>query len=138
MTRTYPTTEDGRRESRPPQNHYGDRPLRHRTCLNGKLVFGADMLTSDNALTLDCTIRDISEGGARVTLGNHQPLPLELYLIVVRDCAVHRAQLVWRKYPARGFKFLKTYALDATLPDEMKFLRHLCSALNGGLGGVEQ
>jgi hypothetical protein len=101
-------------------------------------VFGADALTPDNLYTLDCTIRDISQGGARITLGNHQPLPLELYLIVVRNCAAHQVELVWRRYPARGLKFLKTYALDAALPDELKFLQRLWVELDIRPGGVEQ
>jgi hypothetical protein len=104
---------------------YQPRPLRKRTCLNGKLVYNEDVLLPDGASTLDCRIHDISDGGAKIILAKRQPLPPDLYLIVTKYCVAHRAKIVWQEFPARGLKFSKTYALSAPLPDNLRFLREL-------------
>jgi hypothetical protein len=103
---------------------YEARPPRKRTLLNGKLVYG-DGMTAPTAYTLDCTIRDISEGGARIVLDKTQFLPSNVYLIVIKYCVAYRARLVWLDYPARGLHFLETHSMNAALPDELKFLRKL-------------
>jgi len=103
---------------------YEATPVRKRTCLSGKLVFG------EGAFTLDCTIRNISEGGARVILAKRQPLPPDLYLIVVKHCVAHQAKVVWLNFPARGLQFFGTHPLSETLPAELKFLRKLWGDLH--------
>jgi len=108
-----------------PADAYQPRPPRKRTCLNGKLVYDQDMLSPDGALTLDCRIHDISEGGAKVILARRQPLPPDLYLIVVKYGVAHWAKIVWQAFPARGLQFSKTYSLSAPLPDNLRFLRDL-------------
>jgi hypothetical protein len=104
------------------QPHVGahkPRPPRKRTYLHGKLVYG------EGAYTLDCAIHDISDGGARVILSRRQPLPLCLYLIIVKYCIAYEAQVVWLNFPARGLKFSKMFLLSDVLPEEMRFLRKL-------------
>ncbi|HEY8696691.1 MAG TPA: PilZ domain-containing protein [Rhizomicrobium sp.] len=105
--------------SQPNACAYEPRPPRKRTYLNGKLVYG------EGAYTLDCAIHDISDGGARVILSRRQPLPLCLYLIVVKYCIAYEAQVVWLNFPARGLKFSKMFLLSDALPEELRFLRKL-------------
>jgi len=102
---------------------YAARPPRKRTYLSGKLVYG------EGAYTLDCTIHDISDGGARVVLSRRQPLPLCLYLIVVKYCIAYECQVVWLNFPARGLKFSKMWLLSDVLPEELRFLRKLWGEL---------
>ncbi len=98
---------------------YRDRPPRTRTFLKGKLVHDG------GAFTVDCAIHDLSDGGAKVILAKRQALPADLYLIVPKMGVAHEAKIVWQKFPARGLKFSKTYAMDGALPDVAKFLRRL-------------
>jgi hypothetical protein len=116
------------RDQRPP-GAYERRPPRKRTCLNGKLVHG------EGAFTIDCSVRDISAGGAKVVLAGHQPLPVDLHLIVVKYCVAYCAKAVWVNFPARGLQFHRTYPLSETLPDELKFLRQLWLDLSMRHGG---
>jgi hypothetical protein len=111
------------------------RPRRQRTCLFGKLVFGEGAFLPAHAFTLDCSIHDLSEGGAKIMLKQFQTLQPELYLIVVKYCIAYRANVVWQKFPARGLKFSKTYFLNATLPEESNVLRHLWLGLSSRSGG---
>ncbi len=116
---------------------YQFRPPRKRTCLNGKLVYSEDASLPDGAFTLDCTVRDISEGGAKVVLSRRQLLPADLFLIVVKYGVAHWAKVVWLEFPARGLKFSRTYRLSEPLPDELEFLRKLWRDLYTRPGIVE-
>jgi hypothetical protein len=98
---------------------YEARPPRTRTCLNGKLVYG------DGAFTLDCTVRDVSKGGAKITLTKRQPLPSHLYLIIIKYGIAHNSTVRWSSFPARGLYFWDTYSLSETLPAELRYLRQL-------------
>jgi hypothetical protein len=107
---------------------YETRPLRTRTCLNGKLVHG------DGAFSLHCAIRDISAGGAKIILARRQQLPIDLYLIAVKHCIAYKAKVVWMKFPARGLCFSKTYLLSESLPEGLNYLRQLWAELSARSG----
>lgn len=118
------------------QKVYQARPARRRTLLNGKLVYGNGIFTPDGALTLDCTIYDISEGGAKVSLTRQLPLPPDLYLIIVKYGLACHARIVWLKFPSRGLQFLQSYELVSVLPAELKFLHRLWSDLGSRSGST--
>ncbi len=113
----------GSRETPPSPNpvarNHDARPARKRTYLKGMLVYG------DNLFTLDCAVQDLSDGGAKIILNKHQALPADVYLIVVKQGVVHKAKVVWQKFPARGLKFSETYALNGPMPENLRFLRRL-------------
>jgi hypothetical protein len=113
------------------------RPARKRTLLIGKLVYSEGPFAPDDAFMLDCTVRNISEGGARIEVPQHQLLPSNLYLIVVKYCVAHWARVVWLDLPARGLQFSRTYSLNATLPDDLNFLRGLWGNLCARPGTVD-
>src|ERR1700690_4441533 len=103
----------------PPPFVYHVRAPRQRTCLSGKLVY-ADSGPRP-VLTLDCAIRDLSEGGAKVTVGEYHPVPPDVFLISVKHKIAYQAQIMWMKFPARGLRFLNAYAM----PEELMFLQRL-------------
>jgi hypothetical protein len=98
---------------------YDARPLRKRTCLAGKLVYGS------SASTLDCVIRDVSEKGAKIVLYKRQPLPLDIYLIVVKYGVAYRAKVMWLNFPTRGLEFSETHPLNSTLSWKLNYLRQV-------------
>lgn len=121
-------------DGKPPLAH-PYRPARQRTCLNGKLVYGEGEFVSNDAFTLDCAIRDISEGGAKIVVKHFQPVPLDLYLIVIKFRIAYRAKVVWQQFPARGLRFTKSYFLSEKLSEELNFLRRLWLELSARTGG---
>ena len=116
---------------------YQPRPRRRRTLLNGKLVYSEGRFEPDGAFTLDCTVRDISEGGAKIVVRQRQALPPNLYLIVVKYCVAYWARVVWLDLPARGLQFSKTYSLSAPLPHDLRFLRRVWGDLYARPGVVD-
>lgn len=109
---------------------FESRAPRKRTFMTGLLVHG------DGAFTAPCTIRDISEGGAKIILDRRRPLPGDVFLIVVKYGVAHLAKIAWLDFPARGLQFARTYPLSADLPKELKFLRQLWIDLCSRSGGI--
>jgi hypothetical protein len=92
---------------------------RNRVFLGGKIAYGK--LSS----TTDCTIRDLSDRGARVSLPEGRLIPDDVYLVNMKSGIAYEAKVAWRRAPAAGRKFLQSCGLrDASSP-QMKTLRHL-------------
>jgi hypothetical protein len=77
---------------------------RRRVLLSAKLSF--------NMTVADCTIRDLSENGARIHAPGVLGLPDEVYLLILREGLVVHAQRVWAKFPLFGLRFLSTEEID--------------------------
>jgi PilZ domain len=73
---------------------------RKRTYLGGTLAFGG------RYATLDCTIRNVSDRGARVSVDGAALLPDEFDLTVTRNDQAYRARLVWRTATDAGLSLL--------------------------------
>lgn len=76
---------------------------RQRVLRSGKLAFGTD-------LTSDCAIREESEGGARLLVGEHL-IPRKVVLVALSQGLAYEARLVWRRGREAGVKFLNTYPM---------------------------
>ena len=89
--------------------------------LKGVLCFG-----DDAAFTVDCTIADISEKGARVRVGAGTTLPAELYLVHLRDRKAFESTVAWIRGEFVGLKFVAEHDLDNPETAELKVLRQHC------------
>lgn len=84
-------------------------PPRSRALLSGKLVF-------DNAnQSIDCTIRDLTQRGAKVKISTVTPLPSHLYLIDIKRGLAFESEVIWSRPPELGLKFLKSHNLQEDL-----------------------
>jgi hypothetical protein len=61
---------------------------RHRVLKHGTLAFGAGG-------TVDCMVRNISSGGARLDLANPFRLPQSFTLVIETDHLIRRCRPVW-------------------------------------------
>jgi CheY-like chemotaxis protein len=78
---------------------------RARSLLGARLHFGRQFAA------IDCTIRDISEFGARLAVEGSHELPEEFELQFLQTRQFVRARLVWRRTNACGLKFLHSCGL---------------------------
>jgi hypothetical protein len=69
-------------------------------------------LLHDHTTVLNCTIRDQSEGGARLNVEHAVALPYEFRLLNVSDGEAREVQLVWRRGDQVGVKFLSPPTKD--------------------------
>src|SRR5437879_9570315 len=77
---------------------------RTRTYLGGVLAF------QGRCATLDCTIRNLRDGGARITAEGSVILPEEFDLAVTRNDRAYRARLIWRSATEAGVALLDAAA----------------------------
>ena len=99
------------------------RPQRRKRVLLGGIVS-----YSGGVFSLNCTIRDLSESGARIVFSSNQPLPTEIFFINIRDGVVHEAEVVWHKGKAAGIKFLSTLPLHEINDPKLTYLKDLWHA----------
>jgi hypothetical protein len=93
--------------------------LRERTLLGGVLVWDL------GRTRLNCKIRDITAGGARVAIPLDVYFPNSLYLISVREHLAHDAQIVWRTGGEIGLSFQKTIDVLAIADPCVGYLRRI-------------
>ncbi|MEA2825558.1 MAG: hypothetical protein QOF03_2040, partial [Alphaproteobacteria bacterium] len=94
---------------------------RKRTLLGGKVIYG------DGQQVRDCTIRDISETGARIAIAKGEVIPTRVFLIDRRAPIAYEATVSWIKAPEFGLTFLKTHALKGNIPAELDYLKQVWS-----------
>ena len=95
---------------------------RKRTLLKGRLVYG-----HDGAFTVDCTISDLSETGARVSVESSVPLPEEVMLVHLRETLAFEAKVQWRRPDGMGgLAFTKVHDLEKADTPLLKLLRYYC------------
>ncbi|WP_374571716.1 PilZ domain-containing protein [Phenylobacterium sp.] len=91
---------------------------RRKVLMSGKIAW------RDNMLSGDCTIRDLSDGGAKVRLAD--PLaPNDPVLIVLRTGQAFAARTAWRHGALAGLAFEESYDLTQPGPEPMPYTRRL-------------
>lgn len=82
---------------------------RRRVLLTGKIVY------PHNSFSADCTIRDLSAGGARIAIAP-EAISAEPCLIVVKDAVIHHSTTAWRQGAHAGLRFRRTFDLAVEAP----------------------
>lgn len=93
---------------------------RRRVLLGGRVVY------QNGDRHFDCSIRDISESGARITLKPGVPIPSSVYLIDTRSRIVHEAKVMWNNGREAGLQFLNTFAVSSIDNKDLLYLKRLC------------
>ncbi len=103
-----PLTPEDQRKSRRP-----------RVLLAGRLIYG------EAAMTIDCTIRDRTESGARLKLSGPAVLPPKMTLIEIGSGVAHECEISWRRFPEIGVSFLSSTSLEKVAEPELLRLRRM-------------
>jgi hypothetical protein len=114
----------------PPRVVEGRRTARKRTLLGGKVIYG------DDNRVRDCTIRDISETGARIILAKGEIIPTRVFLMDRRSASAYEARVTWIKAPDFGLSFVNAYRLDSELPRELQHLKRVWAGFRSPLGNI--
>ena len=101
--------------------------VRSRTLLGGVIAF------NNRASTMDCQVRNLSAGGAKVAFSNTAVVPDQFDLKIARKERSFRARMIWRAPNEAGVAFLGEYNQDVPVPfDWAKQLRD-CEAETAAL-----
>jgi hypothetical protein len=109
-------------DSKPPIEQRKER--RRRVLLSG-LIFIADRHS-----TLDCSIKDLSESGARICVSADAIIPPEFFLINIKSQVAYEVQNIRRKGREVRLKILRSVSLtQASSPEELRLRRLLVERL---------
>ena len=92
---------------------------RKKVLLTGKIISGA------GAHVMDCTIRDLSATGARITLAQGRSVPQDAYLLDMVNRVAYEAVLVSERAGGFGLKFKKTLRLAEINAPELRYLKRI-------------
>ena len=90
-----------------------------------RVLLGARISYSDGAQHFDCTIRDLTNAGARISLPRNQPIPSIVYLINMRDRTAHEAKVAWNNGKEAGLSFIKSFPLGDIDDPNLLYLKQL-------------
>ena len=92
-----------------------------------RVLLGGVIAYDDGRHSADCTIRDITDHGARIVLRS-QPVPDDFYLINTRDRVAHQAKIIWRRNGELGLSFSKSFRLSDITDPKLGYLTHVWMA----------
>ena len=75
--------------------------------------------------SIDCTIRDLSETGAKIVAAKGARIPPRFYLINIRDRVAYEAELVRSDSSEAGVVFKKTLPLSGLTDPALGFLKRM-------------
>src|SRR5690348_12602648 len=83
----------------------------------------AGIVTYDNgAHSFMCTVRNVSEGGARISVPHGSTIPAKVFLIIVRQRIAREAAVVWRSRGEAGLKFEFSIVLGQDIDPKLAYL----------------
>jgi len=101
-----------------------------------KVFMGGVAEINDTGSTMDCVVRNFSDGGACVEMAGGAKLPEQVALKIARKGHSYLAQMIWRQASKVGVAFLSMIAdspesdLDARLRRSEKKKRELQRRIN--------
>jgi hypothetical protein len=82
-----------------------------------RTILGAQIIFNHKNSTLECQIRNISAGGAKLSVSDAVALPNEFDLHIPQKGRTFRARLRWRSADGVGVEFLNDDARAAPAPE---------------------
>ena len=74
---------------------------------------------------LECTIRDISASGARITLSKGSSIPANVYLIDMANRIAYETVVVSQRAGGYGLKFRNAHPLAQINAPELRYLKRI-------------
>jgi hypothetical protein len=99
--------------------------------LAGKVVYGG------GGTALNCTIRDLSEAGAKIRLARGECIPTRVFLIERRTATAYEARVKWIKAPDFGLAFTNAYNLEQPLPAHLRYLDRVWATFRSPLANIQ-
>jgi hypothetical protein len=93
--------------------------LDRRSSPRRKTRFKAVIVHGEDRQTVDCVVRDLSDGGARLRLDAPGALPAQFHLFWLADRAVLSVEAVWRSSNEMGVKFHAKHDMQGKLSSEL-------------------
>jgi hypothetical protein len=107
--------------------------LERRQHRRGRVYYGGRLAFDQRGSTLDCIVRNFSDGGARVQMGHAVLLAGAVDLIIERKGMAYLSRMVWRRGNEAGLVFSQPRAVRETLSLEWSLRLRASERANRGL-----
>jgi PilZ domain len=77
----------------------------HRVALRHRVLKSAKIISPNNWSVMDCKLRDVSDTGAQLIVGDQVSIPNEFMLLFPAEKMVRDAKVMWRKDQSVGVEF---------------------------------
>jgi hypothetical protein len=98
--------------------------LDRRQSARDRVIFGGVAEINERGSTMDCVVRNISEGGACVAFDETAKLPEEMRLTIARKGRSFFARMIWRQADRVGLAFRTMTASGAPAPTDLDARLH--------------
>ncbi len=92
--------------------------LDRRQSVRDRVIYGGVAEINERGSTMDCVVRNISEGGACIELDQTAKLPDEMRLTIARKGRSFLARMIWRQADRVGLAFRSMMASDVAAPTD--------------------
>jgi hypothetical protein len=99
--------------------------LRRRVLPRTSVLWTGIVCETNGANAFDCTIRNISDGGAAIGAKKTTAVGDQAFLLVTRSQLAYLSSVAWVQSERFGLSFSQVYEVGPKLPSELKFLRYL-------------
>jgi hypothetical protein len=103
--------------------HSGIPPLERRPKRRKRVLYPG-LIVHANGST-DCTIRNLTEYGAHITVRENEVLPSNFYLISIPDRLAYDAEVIWKIGVDTGVTYEKIHDLSNAVDPSLYFLKRL-------------
>lgn len=90
-----------------------------------RVLFGGKIVFRDGSQSFDCTIRDMSQFGARITVAKQYVIPTRVYLIDLRTGIAYESEVTRIKPPQYALKFEAAIPLEGMSDPFLQFLKRI-------------
>jgi PilZ domain len=90
-----------------------------------RALLGGIVTARDGGQTWDCSIRNLSDTGARISVGEGQVIPRDCIVINLRAGIATKATVKWAQPPLFGVQLGDSRRLDDVSNPKLRFLRSL-------------
>jgi hypothetical protein len=90
-----------------------------------RVLVGGLIVTRNGTQSWDCSVRDLSETGAKIRVAPGQVIPEHCYFIQLKDGIAYEANVEWLNVPEIGLKFLNSHQLRNSTDPKYEHLRQL-------------
>ena len=105
-------------------------PAEHRKELRRRVIFSGVIFVPATHATIDCSIKDLSDDGAKIIVHGQTLIPTNCLLINIKNRIAYEVQCVRRSGREMGVKILRSISLmEASGPEALQLRRLLVERL---------
>jgi hypothetical protein len=101
-----------------------------------RVLLGGHIADPTGAWSAECTISNVSDGGAQIRIQPSDTPPDNVYLIDLKTHYAHLSRIAWQANDRVGLSFRETLDLETELPERLTFLKTML--IEAKLKQVEQ